>query len=297
MGRDAPVRPARSARVPIPRGPRRRPGAERGGARRGPEAAHPRGARGIPAETPEARARRAQEIVGRLAGRYPRAEIPLHHRTALELLVATILSAQSTDAQVNRVTPALFARYQTAADFAGARREELEALIHSTGFFRAKARAIQNASRVVLQRFGGEVPQTMDELLQLPGVGRKTANVVLSRFGVPGIVVDTHVRRLSRRLALTAHDDPDKIEQDLMALLPREEWSDFSLRLIYFGREICAARRPLCPACPLRDLCPSARYAGAPPWMTPRRAVRPRGAAVRGGRRPSRRPLARGIPG
>jgi endonuclease III len=177
---------------------------------------------------------------------------------------------------VNKVTPVLFARYKTAADFAGGRLEDLEALIHSTGFFHAKARAIQNASRVLLEKFGGVVPQTMDELLQLPGVGRKTANVVLSGFGVAGIVVDTHVRRLSRRLALTAHDDPDKIEQDLMRLIPREEWSDFSLRLIYFGREICTARRPRCPDCPLKDLCPSARYAGAPPWMTPRRADRSR---------------------
>ncbi len=238
----------------------------------------------LPAEAAGARARRAVEIVRRLTHRYPEVKIPLRHRDPLELLVATILSAQSTDAQVNRVTPALFKRYHTAADFAGARPEELEALIHGTGFFHAKARAIQNAARTLLERHGGEVPRTMDELVRLPGVGRKTANVVLSGFGVPGLVVDTHVRRLARRMALTAHDDPDKIEQDLMRLVPRDEWSAFSLRLIYFGREVCTARRPQCPTCPLRDVCPSARYLGAPPWMAGRRASQirraPGGAAA-----------------
>ncbi len=222
----------------------------------------------LPRETAQARARRALRIVRRLTRRYPGVRIPLRHGNPLQLLVATILSAQCTDAQVNAVTPMLFDRYRTAADFAGARREELEALIHSTGFFHAKARSIQNAARTLLERHDGEVPRTMEELVQLPGVGRKTANVVLSRFGVPGIVVDTHVRRLSRRMALTGHDHPEKIEQDLMHLIPREEWSTFSLRLIYFGREVCSARRPQCPSCPLRDVCPSARYRGAPPWMT-----------------------------
>ncbi|HEX4836338.1 MAG TPA: endonuclease III [bacterium] len=244
---------------------------------------------GLPPESPIARARRAQEIVRRLDRRYPHVKIPLRHRSPLELLISTILSAQSTDEQVNKVTPALFRRYRTAADFAGARRQDLEAMIHSTGFYHTKARAIQNASRMLLERYGGEVPRTMEELVRLDGVGRKTANVVLSAFGVPGIVVDTHVRRLSRRMALTAHDDPDKIEQDLMLLVPRDEWSDFSLRLIYFGREICTARRPGCPACPLRDLCPSGRYAGSPPWMRPPRAHRLRGAAVRAGRPRGRR--------
>jgi endonuclease-3 len=234
-----------------------------------------------PPETDAEKARRAREIVRRLGRRYPDAKIPLRHGNPLQLLVATILSAQSTDAQVNAITPALFNRYRTAADFAGARREELESLIYSTGFYHAKGRAIQNMARMLLERFNGEVPRTMEELTQLPGVGRKTANVVLSRFGVPGIVVDTHVRRLARRLGLTAHDDPNKIEQDLMRLVPRDEWSIFSLRLIYFGREVCTAIRPKCPTCPLRDLCPSARYAGAPPWMVPRRArVRGLGAAV-----------------
>jgi endonuclease-3 len=225
---------------------------------------------GLPPETPAARTRRARAIARRLARQYPRPTIPLRHASPFQLLVATILSAQSTDALVNKVTKTLFQRYRTPADFAGARREDLERAIHSTGFFRSKARAIQNASRQILERYGGEVPRTMEELVQLDGVGRKTANVVLTAFGVPGIVVDTHVRRLSRRLALTAHDDPDKIEQDLMALLPRPEWSAFSLQLIYFGRAICRARQPLCPTCPLRDLCPSGRYGGTPPWMAPR---------------------------
>jgi len=225
----------------------------------------------LPPESPAARARRAGAIARRLARRYPRAAIPLRHSSPFQLLIATILSAQCTDAQVNIVTRALFDRYRTAADFASARREELERAIHSTGFFRAKARAIQNTSRLLLERHRGEVPRTLEELVQLYGVGRKTANVVLGAFGVPGFVVDTHVRRLARRMALTAHDDPDKIEQDLMAVIPQPEWSVFSLRLVYFGREICTARGPRCPSCPLRDLCPSARYGGAPPWMAPRR--------------------------
>lgn len=224
----------------------------------------------IPRETAGARARRAAAIARRLAARYPDARIPLHHRNALELLVATILSAQCTDERVNAVTPALFRRYRTAADFAGARREDLEAMIRSTGFYHAKARAIQDCCRMLLEHHGGEVPRTMEELTRLPGVGRKTANVVLSLFDVPGIVVDTHVRRVARRLALTDHDDPDKIEQDLMRLLPPKAWSLFSLRLIFLGREVCVARRPRCPACPLRSLCPSARYGGAPPWMARR---------------------------
>jgi len=221
----------------------------------------------------------------RLAQRYPDAKIPLRHSSPFQLLVATILSAQSTDAQVNAVTRTLFERYRTPADFAGARLADLERAIHSTGYFRAKARAIQGSARTLLDRFAGEVPHTMEELLQLPGVGRKTANVVLSRFGVPGIVVDTHVRRLSRRMALTAHDDPEKIEQDVMALIPRKDWSLFSLRLIYFGREVCTARRPQCPTCPLRDLCPSARYGGAPPWMVPRHGRTGAGSIPRAGTR------------
>jgi endonuclease-3 len=268
--------------APPPRQPR-----ERRGSAPAPPSSFPR-------ESRAARARRAVAIAARLAQRYPRVEIPLRHRNRLELLVATILSAQSTDAMVNRVTPALFARHRTAADYAGARANELEAMIHSTGFFHAKARAIQSMARALLERFNGRVPTTMEDLVTLPGVGRKTANVVLSASGVPGVVVDTHVLRLSRRLALTANDDPVKIEEDVGALLPPSEWSDFSLRLIYFGREICTALRPKCPECPLRVLCPSARYLGAPPWMkrgpSERRATTdgPRERAARGRRRTSR---------
>jgi endonuclease-3 len=195
----------------------------------------------------------------------------LRHENAFQLLVATILSAQCTDAMVNRVTPGLFARYRTPRDFAAARARDLERMIRPTGFFRQKTKAIMGASHDLLARFGGEVPRTMEELVSLSGVGRKTANVILGGYyGVPGVVVDTHVRRLSQRLALTGWDDPERIEQDLMRLIPRREWSDFSLRLIFFGREVCTARSPRCPTCPLNRLCPSAKYRGAPPWM-PRR--------------------------
>ena len=235
-----------------------------------PREAAGRTAGSLPPETPAARTRRARAIARRLTRRYPSPAIPLRHNTPFQLLVATILSAQSTDVTVNQVTKSLFQRYRTPADFAAARREDLERAIHSTGFFRTKARAIQSTARLLLERHAGEVPRTLEELTKLSGVGRKTANVVLSIFGVPGIVVDTHVRRVSRRLALTSHADPDKIEQDLMPLIPRAEWSAFSLRLIYFGREVCEARAPRCPSCPLRDLCPSARYSGKPPWMSGR---------------------------
>jgi len=264
--------------VPLsPREALRRAGAARGipaggGVRPPARRRRLRAGRGLPREAVAARRGRALEIVRRLRARYPEARIPLRHTNPFQLLVATILSAQSTDAQVNRVTPALFRRYRTPADFAGAPVRELEALIHSTGFFHAKARSIQACARALLERYGGEVPRTMDDLTTLPGVGRKTANVVLSGFGIPGIVVDTHVRRLAQRLALTPHDDPDKIEQDLMPLIPRDEWSAFSLRLIYLGREVCTARRPGCSVCPLAEVCPSSRYGGVPPWMAGRSA-------------------------
>lgn len=204
--------------------------------------------------------RRAAKIAAILGERYPVTRLPLKHRNPLQLLVATILSAQCTDNQVNSVTPALFARYKTAEDFASADPSEMEALVHPTGFYRQKARAIARMARMLDQKFGGVVPSTMEELLELPGVGRKTANVVLGGiFGLPSVVVDTHVRRVSGRLGLTAQDDPTKIEQDLMRILSRDQWSDFSLRVIYLGREICRARHPQCPACPLRRLCPYAR--------------------------------------
>jgi len=243
---------------------------------------------------PAARAR-ARKIAAALRMRYPQVRVPLRHENAFQLLVATILSAQCTDAMVNRVTPLLFQRYRTPADFAAADPRELEALIRPTGFFRQKAKAIMAASRTLVERFGGEMPRTMEELLQLEGVGRKTANVVLGGYyGIPGVVVDTHVRRLSQRLALTGSDDPDVIEQDLMRLIPRQEWSPFSLRLIFLGREICTARNPRCPACPLNQFCPSAKHRGAPPWMgrpgSRAAAGRP---SVQGTRRGSRTAAAR----
>ncbi len=237
-----------------------------------------------------------------LGRRYPVTRLPLRHRSPLQLLVATILSAQCTDAQVNKVTPALFGRYKTAADFASADLPEIEFYIKSTGFYHQKARAIVQMARTLDEKFGGIVPQTMEDLLQLHGVGRKTANVILGgAFGRPGMVVDTHVRRISRRWGLTVHDDPSKIEQDLQQLLDPAAWSDFSLRVIYFGREICSARSPQCATCPLNRLCPSAEFGGRPPWMQPRRtrgsrAGRERPAGARSAERPGK-PPARGRSG
>ena len=228
--------------------------------------------------------RRAAKIAALLGQRYPVTRLPLKHQNPLQLLVATILSAQCTDAQVNKVTPALFARFATAADFAAAEKAELESYIKSTGFFHQKARAISQMARTLDEKFGGVIPQTMEELLQLHGVGRKTANVILGGvFGQPGMVVDTHVRRISRRWGLTIQDDPVKIEQDLQRLLDPSQWSDFSLRVIYFGREICSAKAPQCPVCPLNRLCPSAKFGGNPPWM--RRAARGARARAQSGAR------------
>ena len=208
----------------------------------------------------EKRRERAAAIAPRLAEAYPALEISLDWETPLELVVATILSAQCTDERVNQVTPALFGRYRTARDYAEAEREELEELIRSTGFFRNKARNIQGMGRTVAEEFGGEVPDTMEDLLTLPGVARKTANVVLTNgFGkVEGIVVDTHVKRVSRRLGLTGETSPDKIERDLMCVLPEGQWHPFPWRLILHGRAICDARSPRCDDCMLSDLCPSA---------------------------------------
>ncbi len=208
----------------------------------------------------EKRRERAAAIAPRLAEAYPDLEISLDWETPLELVVATILSAQCTDERVNKTTPALFERYETARDYAEADREELEEFVRSTGFFRNKAKNIQGMGRVVAEEFGGEVPDTMDELLTLPGVARKTANVVLTNgFGkVEGIVVDTHVKRVSRRLGLTGETSPVKIERDLMEVLPEEEWHPFPWRLILHGRAICDARSPRCDDCMLSDLCPSA---------------------------------------
>lgn len=233
------------------------------------------------------RRRRALGIIERLKARYPQVRLPLAHRDPFQLLVATILSAQCTDAMVNRVTPVLFERYRTPQEFATARPRDVERIIKPTGFFHQKTRAIVNMSRSLVERFGGRVPLTMDDLLTLEGVGRKTANVILSAKRLEpwgggddptdglGLVVDTHVRRLSQRLGLATTDDPAKIEQQLMQIVPRSEWDGFSLRLIYFGREVCTARRPQCSNCPLNSLCPSAPYGGHPPWMRRKRGWRP----------------------
>jgi endonuclease III len=201
--------------------------------------------------------RRAQRVLDALAELYPDAHCALDHQTPIQLLVATILSAQCTDARVNLVTPALFARYRTVADFANADPAELERLIASTGFFRNKAKNIIACCRAILDRHNGELPRTLEELVELPGVGRKTANVILGNaFGVPGITVDTHVGRLSRRLGLTAHDDPVKVEFDLMAQVPEADWTTFSHRLIFHGRRVCDARKPDCPRCAMNRFCP-----------------------------------------
>jgi endonuclease-3 len=200
---------------------------------------------------------RAEQVVKHLAVLYPDAECALVHKNPYELLVATILSAQCTDVRVNMVTPALFERYPDARAMAQADVGELEKMIQSTGFFRNKARNILAACQAIVAEHGGEVPDTMEELFKLPGVGRKTANVVLGNaFGVPGITVDTHVQRLSRRLGLTKETDAVKIEHDLMELIPQEGWTMFSHRMIFHGRRVCFARKPNCAECTLKEVCP-----------------------------------------
>ena len=208
----------------------------------------------------------APEVVTRLKVEYPDARTELDWKNPLELLVATMLSAQTTDVQVNRVTQSLFAKYRTAEDYAHADPSELEEDIRPTGFYRNKARSLRNMAGALVEEHGGEVPGTMQELVALPGVGRKTANVVLGNaFGVDeGIVVDTHVRRVSGRLGLTENKDPVKIEQDLMKVVPQEDWTVFSHLLILHGRRTCKARKPDCPNCILNDICPSAFYYKAP---------------------------------
>jgi endonuclease-3 len=205
-------------------------------------------------------ASRIRPIIARLKRRYPDAWCALDHRNPLELLVATILSAQCTDVRVNMVTKDLFTRYRTAADYANADPTTFEQEIKSTGFFRNKTKAILAMAAALVDRHGGEVPNTMQALTALPGVGRKTANVVLgTAFGInEGVVVDTHVHRLARRLKLTKQNEPAKIEQDLMKLVPRREWTLFSHLLIHHGRQICQARKPKCEICPVNALCPSA---------------------------------------
>jgi endonuclease-3 len=202
---------------------------------------------------------RASAVVELLAREYPGAECALVHDDAFQLLTATILSAQTTDENVNKVTPALFAAYPTPHDLAHAKPDDVERIIHSTGFFRSKARNIIGMARALDERFDGEVPTELDDLVTLPGVGRKTGNVVRSvAFDLPGLPVDTHVGRLSRRLKLTTETDPVKAELDLNALVPPEERGRFSLRLILHGRQVCFARAPNCDGCVLADVCPSA---------------------------------------
>ena len=214
----------------------------------------------MPAEAPShtALVRRARRINRELAKMYPDVRTELNFSTPLELLVATILSAQTTDKLVNQVTPVLFSRYRTAADYASADRAELEKIIQATGFFRAKANSLIGLGQALCDRYGGEVPGKQKDLVTLPGVGRKTANVVLGdAFGVPGITVDTHFGRLARRLRWTTQEDPVKVEQEVGELFPRKEWTLLSHRLIWHGRRVCHSRRPACGACGIGRLCPS----------------------------------------
>jgi endonuclease-3 len=228
---------------------------------------------------------------------YPDAHIELDFTTPLELLVATILSAQCTDKRVNLTTPVLFGRYRTAADYAAADRDEMEKIIQSCGFFRAKTTSIIGLGQALCERFGGEVPRRLSDLVTLPGVGRKTANVLLGNaFGIPGITVDTHFGRLARRFGWTAEDDPVKVEHEVGALFPRSEWTILSHRLIWHGRRVCHARRPACGACGVGALCPSygegptdpavaRKLVKAGPFSCGPRVARPPAA------RPARRPL------
>ncbi|HLW53412.1 MAG TPA: endonuclease III [Candidatus Angelobacter sp.] len=209
---------------------------------------------------------RIQLILQRLDERYPAAKCALHHHNAWELLVATILSAQSTDATVNKVTPELFRKYPTAAALAAVTPEQIEPDIHSTGFFRNKSKSIVGAAKKVTEEFGGQVPDTMEQLLTLPGVARKTANVVLGSWfhKAVGVVVDTHVHRITRRLELTKSNDPKNIEQDLMKVIPQEKWIDFSHQIIHHGRQVCVARKPRCADCNMENLC----HAADKTWST-----------------------------
>src|ERR671919_309390 len=212
----------------------------------------------VSSETPLALVRRARRINRELARVYPDAHCELDFTTPFELLVATVLSAQTTDVRVNMVTPTLFAKYPTARDLAAADREDVETIIQSTGFFRAKTQAIMGLSQAIVERFDGEVPGRLKDLVTLPGVGRKTANVVLGNaFGVPGLTVDTHFSRLARRFGWTTNTDAEKVESDVAALIPKREWTILSHRLIWHGRRCCHSRRPACGACALARLCPS----------------------------------------
>lgn len=202
---------------------------------------------------------RTSKILSLLRKAYPDAATPLKHKNPLQLLIATILSAQCTDERVNLVTPPLFARYRTAEDFADARQADVEKLIRSTGFYKAKAKNIIGCCKSLVEHHKGDIPRSLDELVKLPGVGRKTANVVLgSVWDIPGVVVDTHVKRLAFRMGLTKKTDPEKIEQDIMKLLQPKDWNDFSICLIFHGRRVCSAGRPECARCVVAGLCPKA---------------------------------------
>ena len=228
------------------------------------------------AESPAARKARAGKILARLAKSYPDARTELAFGTPLELLVATILSAQCTDERVNAVTAGLFPRYRRAADWAAVPLPTLEREIHSTGFFRAKAKSINGMARALVERHRGEVPRTLEELVALPGVGRKTANVVLGNaFGIPALAVDTHVLRVSQRLGLARGDDAEKVHDQLCGVLPRPRWTQASHMLILHGRRVCFARKPACPTCPILALCP---------WTGKTKAA-PAGGGARKGRR------------
>lgn len=210
-------------------------------------------------ESLEQKKKRVLKIMRRLWKAYPNAKCALDFSNPLELLVATILSAQCTDKRVNMVTPAVFSKYKTAKDYADAKLEELEKLVQSTGFYKSKAKNIQGAARGIAERFGGKVPNRLEGLVTLPGVGRKTANVVLgSAYGIPGLTVDTHMIRLNARLGLTQHTDPVKIERDLMEIVPQKDWTDYSHLIIHHGRNRCYARKPDCPNCEIQNLCPAA---------------------------------------
>jgi endonuclease-3 len=199
---------------------------------------------------------RIHKILQILRSTYPDVKTALRHQNPLEMLIATILSAQCTDVRVNEVTKTLFKKLRTAKDYADIPLAELEEMIRPTGFFRNKAKSIKGCCQGLVEKHGGKVPDSMEALIKLPGIGRKTANVILgSAFGIPGIVVDTHVKRLSQRIGLTKEKDPVKIEFELIALIPKKDWIDFSHELIWHGRRLCSARKPKCPQCPLRELC------------------------------------------